>query len=341
VPFTFSEAATRALPVEDLCILDVRETPVRGRSTKFRLAEQNIIQYTFGSFIPGFAPDNPGVNGMAYKDLMSRAQENAAAEGQMRFGNEFTVAPNAYAKVGGFVFEILSSAILWNAAARWNKYMAEIKWPPLPRYARPGLKPGRGRQVAVLKLPGGYDWVRLLAPSAQEEIAAIRAELAAKGMTLPTSTPDVAVVALPDEHRNEELWRTELTGLRRDNQIVLANAYRHLAGKIGPDQILLAIAFKSSLRSDRLYQPLYEANIMQLILEYKLGAPRPIFEVHTLDREGTDAINKYASASLSDVATERDDGQRAIRELYQPANAADLARRLLGFLGERMSLVAP
>jgi hypothetical protein len=341
VPFTFSEAATRALPVEDLCILDVREKPVRGRGTKFRLAEQNIMQYTFGSFIPGFAPDNPGVNGMKYQDLISRAKENAVAEGQMRFGREYTVAPGAYAKVGGFAFEILSSAILWNAAARWNGYMAEVKWPSLPRYARPGLKPGRGRQVAVLKLPRGYDWVRLLTPAAQEEIAAIRAQLSSRGMTLPTSTPDLAVVALPGEHRDEELWRTEVPGLKRDNQATLDNAYSYLAGKIGPAEILLAIAFKSSLRSDRLYQPLYEANIMQLILEYKLGAPRPTFEVHTLDREGTDAINKYASASLSDVATERDDVQRAIRELYQPVNATDLAKRLLNFLGDRMALVKP
>jgi len=51
---------------------------------------------------------------------------------------------------------------------------------------------------------------------------------------------------------------------------------------------LLAVAFKKSLRSDRLYQPLYEANIMQLLLEGQLDAPRVEFEVHTLQHLGTE-----------------------------------------------------
>jgi hypothetical protein len=341
VPFTFSEAATRELPVEDLCILDVREKPVRGRNTKFQLAQQNMMQYTFGSFVPGFAPDNPGVNGMKYQNLVSRALDNAAAEGRVRFGNEYHVSSNAIAKVTGDIFEVLSSAVLWNAAARWNKYMAEVRWPSFPRYARPGTRPARDRQVAVLNLPRRYDWVKLLVPSAQAEIAEIRAGLSEKGMGLPTSTPDLAVVALPAEYQDDALWRTELANLKRVNQSVLSDAHQRLAGRVEPGEILLAIAFKVSLRSDRLYQPLYEANIMQLLLEGSLGAPRVEFEVHTLDRTGTDAINTYTAASLFGVAAGREDVHRAVRELYEPANATDLAKRLLGFLGERMTLVQP
>jgi len=109
---------------------------------------------------------------------------------------------------------------------------------------------------------------------------------------------------------------------------------------VEPGEIVLAVAFKVSLRSDRLYQPLYEANIMQLLLEGSLGAPRVEFEVHTLDRSGTDAVNTYAAASLFGVATARDDVHRAVRELYEPISATDLAKRLFSFLAERMSLVA-
>jgi hypothetical protein len=341
VPFTFSEAATRALPEEDLCILDVREAPIRNRTTRFRLAQQNIMQYTFGSFVPGFAPENPGVNGMPYQNLVSRALENAVDEGRFRFGNEYVVDSNAIAKVTGDIFEVLSSAVLWNAAARWNRYMAEVRWPQVPRYARPGIKPARDRQVAVLNLPRRFDWVKLLVPSAQDEIFRIRAQLAGEGMGLPTSTPDLAVVALPAEYRDDGLWRTELDNLRRENQTVLGNAYKMLEGRVEPGEILLAVAFKVSLRSDRLYQPLYEANIMQLLLEGRLGAPRVEFEVHTLSRSGTNAIKTYTAASLFGVAANRDDVHRAVRELYLPANATDLARRLLGFLEERMALVDP
>jgi len=341
VPFTFSEVATRALAEADRCITDLRETPVRGRDTKFRLAQQNMLQYTFGSFVPGFAADNPGVNGMPYDKLVSRPVENASAEGQLLYGPDYLVKSSAIAKVTGDIFEVISSAILWNAAARWNRYMADGNWSGSPRYARPSLKPGPGRQVAAVNLPRRYDWVKLLVPSARQQVSEIRKELSAKGMGLPTSTPDLAVVALPTEYSSDAMWRTEVPNLKRENQIILTDAHKQLAGRVKPAEILLAVAFKVSLRSDRLYQPLYEANIMQLLLEGRLGAPRVEFEVHTLDRSGTDAINTYTAASLFGVATARDDVHRAVRELYEPPNAGELAKRLLGFLGERMSLVKP
>jgi hypothetical protein len=276
---------------------------------------------------------------MPYKDLVSRPIENALQEGQLLYGVDFNVTGPARAKVSGDVFEIVSSAILWNTAARWNLYMATGTWPAAPRYARPTLTPSPNRQVAALNLPRDYDWVKLLIPSARQEIAEIREQLDQHGMGLPTSTPDFAVVALPAAFRGEHPWRKELPNLKRENQELLARAHRLMAGRVEPGEILLAIAFKRSLRSDRLYQPLYEANIMQLLLEGRLGAPRVEFEVHTLDRSGTDAINTYTAASLFGVATKQPDVHRAVRELYEPPNAAELVKRLLSFLNERMAMV--
>jgi hypothetical protein len=272
---------------------------------------------------------------------VNRPLENANAEGRLLFDRDYEVAPSAVAKVTGDIFEVVSSAVLWNAAARWNTYMAEGRWPGVPRYARPGVKPDPSRQVAALNLPRNYDWVKLLVEPAQEQISLIRDKLAEHGMGLPTSTPDLAVVLLPAEYCGDALWRTELPGLDRENQGLLTDAHKLLAGRVEAGEILLAVAFKVSLRSDRLYQPLYEANIMQLLLEGMLGAPRVEFEVHTLDRSGTDAINTYTAASLFGVATGRPDVHRAVRELYEPPNAADLVKRLFGFLADRMALVDP
>lgn len=69
------------------------------------------------------------------------------------------------------------------------------------------------------------------------------------------------------------LWRTEFANLGRTTQTEVQHAYRYLEGEIEPGEILLAVALKKSLRSGRLYQPLYEANIMQLLLEGQLHAP--------------------------------------------------------------------
>lgn len=322
----------------DLCIADLRNTPVRGRDTQFRLAQQNMLQYTFGELIPGFAAS--GVNAMPYKDIVSRPIENAMEEGKLLHGVDFAVKDNAKAKVAGDIFEIISAAVLWNTAARWNSYMAGDGWASDPRYARPSLKPNPARQVAVLNLPRDYDWVKLLVPEAQAKISEIREELSGNGMGLPTSTPDLAVVALPAEFQDDLIWRTEISGLKKPNQVLLSGAHKYLASQIEPGEILLAIAFKRSLRSDRLYQPLYEANIMQLLLEGRLGAPKVEFEVHTLDKSGTDAVNTYSAASLYGVAAGRPDVHRAVRELYEPPTAADLVKRLIGFLDERMSMIS-
>jgi hypothetical protein len=94
------------------------------------------------------------------------------------------------------------------------------------------------------------------------------------------------------------------------------------------------------LRSDRLYQPLYEANIMQLLLEGHLGAPQVEFEVHTLEHMGTRARTTYEAASLFSVLGPERVKHRAIRELYVPDNAQELARRLLSFLNERTSWIS-
>jgi Cfr10I/Bse634I restriction endonuclease len=79
---------------------------------------------------------------------------------------------------------------------------------------------------------------------------------------------------------------------------VLRFRLRHqwLEGKVEAGEIILTIALKKSLRSDRLYQPLYEANIMQLLLEGKLGAPQVDFEVHTLESAGKAARDTYRAA---------------------------------------------
>ena len=217
--------------------------------------------------------------------------------------------------------------------------MDDRTWPSRSPYPRPTVAPADGRQVAVLNLPRNFDWVKLLTPEATGKITSLRDELGADGLRLPTSTPDLAVVVLPESRRDIDLWRTELPDLSKTNQAELQGAYKYLRGEIEPGEILLAVAFKVSLRSDRLYQPLYEANIMQLLLEGQLGAPRVEFEVHTLQHFGTAARTTYEAASLFSVLEPDRVKHKAVRELYVPGNAQELAKRLLTFLNERTELI--
>ncbi|WP_176357767.1 Cfr10I/Bse634I family restriction endonuclease [Mycobacterium persicum] len=299
--------------------------------------QQNILSYTFDHWVPGFSSSHV-YNTTDIRDLVQQGISNADQEGSWRYQQDYRVEGNARAKVLGDLYETITSAMLWNAAALWNTYMATGEWKGGPRYAKPNLAPRASRQVGVLNLPRGYDWVRLLNAAARQAIADVRSPLEVQGLTIPTSTPDIAVVVLPDEAaRADERWRTQLENLHRPEQASLSGAYAELAGRIEPGELILAIAAKRSLRSDRLYQPLYEANVMQLLLEHFLGAPRVDFEVHTLSVEGTAAVDIYAAATIYAVATGSPTVHRSVRELYLPTSPAEFIPRFLSFLDQRMA----
>ncbi|WP_435769733.1 Cfr10I/Bse634I family restriction endonuclease [Nocardioides sp. SYSU DS0651] len=339
MPYQFSQVTTKALPLSDMLVTDLRNAPVRNRTTQFRLAQQNILAYTFDSWIPGFS-NSVVYNTTAVGDLVMQGILNADMEGQLRFQQDYSVQGNAKAKVLGDLYETITSAMLWDAAAMWNEYMVSGQWNGNPRYRRPTTAPRPTRQVAVLNLPRGYDWVRLLNAQARQAIDGVRQPLEAQGLTIPTSTPDIAVVVLPDQQAQaDQTWRTPLGSLGLTQQATLSHAYSALAGRIEPGEMILAIAAKRSLRSDRLYQPLYESNIMQLLLEHFLGAPRVDFEVHTLSVEGTAAIGIYSAATIYAVATGAPNIHRAVRELYIPTNPVEFVTRFLDFLNQRMALV--
>ncbi|PRZ39649.1 Cfr10I/Bse634I restriction endonuclease [Antricoccus suffuscus] len=336
MPFRFSQVATNALSPEDRCIQDLRDAPIRNRKTQFRLLQQNMLAYTFGAALPGWG--SSGLNAMPFQEVVRQPIANARAEGDYLYGSDFTLDSNAIAKVTGDIYETLTSAILWDAAAYWNSFMATGNWPTPRRYARPSVGRSERRQVGIVNLPRRYDWVRLLEPNAKARIAVLRDKLAENNLSMPTSTPDIAVVVLPDEVRKDDIWRTPFLNLDRGSQGTLSTAHTRLADSVEPGEIILAMALKSSLRSDRLYQPLYEANVMQLLLERHLGAPRVEFEVHALTAEGTGATAIYTAASLHSAGEPT--AHRAVRELYEPANATQIVQRFFAFLNQRMATVS-
>jgi hypothetical protein len=159
-------------------------------------------------------------------------------------------------------------------------------------------------------------------------------------LLLPASTPDLLIVALPAEYRDDERFVAELPNLGRASQGLLSSLYAKMEQRIKPGEFVLAIALKKSLRSDRLYQPPYEANIMQLLLEGRLAAPQVDFEVHTLRSAGTRADETYRSASLLPLYWPCRAASSSARP-YEPENADQLVRRFLSFLAVRMEQVPP
>src|SRR5690349_12190491 len=138
MPFRFSPVAVRRMNPEDFLVEDLRNNPIRGRDTQFRLLQQNMLAYTFEKSVPGWGP--PGLNGMPFKETAKQAIENAKAEGRARFEDDFVVKDNAVSKVTGDVYEVLTSAILWETAAHWNTFMCGGPWPASPRFPKPTIE---------------------------------------------------------------------------------------------------------------------------------------------------------------------------------------------------------
>jgi hypothetical protein len=339
VPFAFSAQKLPTMAPGELLVDDRRNNPVRGRKTEFRLLQANALAYTFVDGIPGFS--TPGINSLPFEEVVTRPTANIRDEGRARFGGDFRATGNQTAKVDGDVFETVVGAIHWNAAAIWNQRMRGGDWKPPVRYPRPSTAPDTRRQVVALALPRGYDWVRLLTPEARQVIQDLRDKIALDGLGLPTSTPDLLIVDLPQAMEGMTEFTTLLPDLGHGSQRRLKVAHQAFEGHVKPDGFVLAMAVKKSLRSDRLYQPLYEANIMQLLLEGQLNAPRVEFEVHTLADAGTAAKTTYGAASLAAIATGAAVRHRAVRELYKPANATEVVKRFLAFLDARTTLVPP
>ena len=109
---------------------------------------------------------------------------------------------------------------------------------------------------------------------------------------------------------------------------LLEDGYKDLEGKIGPSDLLMAIAIKRTMRSDRLYQPLFEANILKYLIQGVMGARTFRFHVYTGSNEGADVEGQYKAASLVSLMLGKQP-ERAIDKLMLSTNPIQTAQAIL------------
>ncbi len=297
MPFEFDHATTCHECPHGTCFEDRRQNPVRGRDTKFRFRQQAAMNCTFGDFMPG--GDNDTDPTRTYETYLSTFRANALAAGDLLFGDTFDVKSSAIAKVEGDVFELLEAGAFWNAAAAWNRYMDSGAWDsaafkqPLDSIATPT------RKVAIVKLPRGYDATKLFKPEIRKSIQAHEHALQLRGMELGLSSPDIVGVRLPYPlPESMQRFLAPVDNLDSSNLLFLEEAYKLLENSIDGAGFLLAIAVKRTTRSDRLYQPLFEANILKYLIENVLRGAAFRFYAHLNSFEGADVVGHYKAASL-------------------------------------------
>lgn len=297
MPFVFDHDQTCPNCPHGTCFEDRRQNRVTGRNTRFRLRQQAAMNCTFDAFMPG--TDSDPDPSRTYETYLGQFRENAVRAGQRLFGDDFHVQSSAFAKVEGDVFELLEAGAFWSAAAAWNRFMDTGIWDSKV-FTRPeGAVATPTRKVAIIKLPRGYDATRLFKEEVRGSIQAHEQALRLRGMELGLSSPDIVGVRLP--HPLPEAlhcFQNDVNNLSADNLTLLEGAHQLLENSIDGTGFLLAVAVKRTTRSDRLYQPLFEANILKYLIEFVLRGAAFRFYAHLNSFEGADVEGHYRAASL-------------------------------------------
>lgn len=320
------------------CMRDLRNAPVRGRGTKFRITQARLIDCAFEDFVPGCAgdpdPDRPfaAYRQQAIGNLITAATLNFPASGGLPAFTPDELTKQQIGKVDGDIYELLQAAALWNAAAAWNEYMDTGNWPACTFTAPAGAIPTPLRRVAVVKLPRGYDSTRLLTPAARAAYEAFQRALDVNGMELRLSSPDIVGLRIPEPIPPAYTrFLQPLPDLSAASLAALTGAHAAIEGTIEGRNLLFAIAVKTSTRSDRLYQPLFEANVLKFLIGYVLRGAAIRFHVHMETFEGADVAGAYRAASLYSLMM-GGGFSKAVDHLYQSIGPRATAQAILDTL---------
>lgn len=327
MPYTFDHAKVCPNCPFGKCFEDRRVNRVKDRDTKFRFRQIAAMNCTFTDFMPG--SDNDPDPSRSFGEYLNQFTGNAKLAGKALFGAEFDVKTSAIAKVEGDVFELLEAGAFWNAAAAWNNFMDSGVWGSTTFSQPQQAVSTPSRKIAVVKLPRGYDATKLFRPEIRSNILAHEAALSARGLALGLSSPDIVGVRLPYPLPPELSCFVEpAESLSVLNLAKLENSHKLLEGKIESTGFLFAVAVKRTTRSDRLYQPLFEANVLKYLIEVVLKGAAFRFYAHLNSFKGADVVGNYKAASLISLVR-GGTPTKAVDVLYLATYPRDSAQSIL------------
>ena len=309
------------------CLVDTRGGGIRGRATEFQITQSRVMDCAFDSFVPGTDGDPDASR--PFKVYRQQAYANVAAAGGINWPESFRLSEQQKAKVDGDIYEMMEAAALWNAAAAWNQLMDTGEWTSSVFTRPPDAVPTPARKVAIVKMARGADTTKLLDANSRAEYRAFEVGLQKEGMELKLSTPDILGIRVPDPMPDGfRPFLKPLPDLTFTNQIVLETAWQGIQGTLQGRHFLFAIAVKTSTRSDRLYQALFEANVLKYILGYVLRGPAIRFHAHLETFANADVVGRYKAASMTSLLA-GGTPRKAIDQTYLAVSPRDTAQLIL------------
>lgn len=237
------------------CVSYIREASkkMKDRDTQYRLSQNIVAACAFDSWIPAISHTDHADKLWSYyveRTLSNGRLAGAFLEKQSVFGETekaFFLSHQQQAKVSGDIFEILIRAVLWNSCIEES-----LKNPK--------------RQFAAITLGDNYNLKALFTPEAAKKLSDYEEQLTLKNTLLCYSTPDVVALDISNaDPAVKEFFMQPIANLGLANQTILSTGKSKLEGSITPQDVLFAAGIKTSIRSDRMYQFLFEANAWKFI----------------------------------------------------------------------------
>lgn len=253
------------------CISYIRELSkkMKDRDTLYRLSQKAIMACTFDDSLPGFTSE-VDIN-TTFNDIVNKCILNGITSGNYLqdnipgyFGDveaQFGLTSGQTAKVRGDIFEFLIRAILWNSSLCKSGQYSGIYPVNTQNIFRGNIN---NSNYIAITLGDNYDLKKLFTPEAAKEFSSFERHLKEKGTSFCYSTPDLVVIKCHDTN----VWgyyNKPINNLSSINQSIVNNARSFIEGTVSPEDIVLAAGIKTSIRSDRMYQLLFEANAWKTI----------------------------------------------------------------------------
>lgn len=286
----------------DKCVTYIRQESkkMKDRNTLYRMSQKKSMACTFDSEIPG----SPGSSIDEYKlsDLTEKCVENSKRAGLYISQNEpehfgeveesFHLTPAQTGKVKGDIFETLVIANLWNLCIEKNR---ERKL---------------GNKLGVLSLGDNYDIETIFEDHSSSTFRVFQEKLNSNGTSLSYSTPDLIIFKYSDPIIDTYFSR-KIENLSLKNQEMMSRAQREIVGKLSPSDIFLAAGIKTSIRSDRMYQLLFEANAWKSI--WRSAFSTEPSEYHAISGQVYGANhNKLKSVEFTSLVGNQENPKKAI-----------------------------
>jgi len=298
----------------DHCLEDRRQNPANVRQTSFLLKQQVALACTFDEFVPGSDKDPQPKR--EYFHYLQQFKTNLLNAGQYLFGDNFSLYPNAIAKLEDDIFEALEAAALWNAAAAWNDYMDSGQWRSRTLSKPVGAEPRPDGKIAIVRLPQDYDTKLLFDEATRADIGNFQHALNSKDMELRLVCPDLVGIRLKAcDTPNNEAFVNQVASFSVENIKLLENAYKLLEGTVSGPDFIFAISVKKTVSNHLMYQPLFEANVLKFLVQEILHGTVFRYNVHVGSTEGANVEGRYKAASLYSLLR-GDEPQRAVDRLH-------------------------